>query len=176
MTESDPDPAERLRRRVLWRFPTGLYVLGSRHGDRRNLMTASWVSQVSLEPTLVGVGVERTAVTHALIEAGGVFALSLVARAERASVRHFVKPVAAEEIDLDDVGSGTIRGTAVRTATSGAPVLVVAAAFVDCVVRDALPTGSHTWFVGDVVDSGFGPGGEDTDVLRMEDTRMHYGG
>jgi flavin reductase (DIM6/NTAB) family NADH-FMN oxidoreductase RutF len=174
--EEADDSAGRRRRRVLWRFPTGLYVLGSRAGDRRNLMTASWVSQVSMNPTLVGVGVERVAVSHALVEEGGVFALSLVARAERASVRRFVKPVELHEVDVDAAGRGTIRGTAVRSAVTGAPVLLDGAAYVDCVVREAVTTGSHTWFVGEVVDSGFGPGGEDTEVLRMEDTRMHYGG
>ena len=35
--------------------------------------------------------------------------------------------------------------------------------------------GNHTFFVGEVVDCAF-LGDEDTDVLRMEDTRMNYGG
>jgi hypothetical protein len=29
---------DKLRRRVLWTMPSGLYVVGSRAGDRRNLM------------------------------------------------------------------------------------------------------------------------------------------
>ena len=42
------DPAaqeeyDRLRRRALWTFPSGLYVIGSREGERRNGMTANWV-------------------------------------------------------------------------------------------------------------------------------------
>jgi hypothetical protein len=36
--------------------------------------------------------------------------------------------------------------------------------------QDAL--GSHTLFIGEVGEVG----GEPTEVLRMEDTRMHYGG
>jgi hypothetical protein len=38
----DPEAQEesdKLRRRVLWTMPSGLYVVGSRDGDRRNLMT-----------------------------------------------------------------------------------------------------------------------------------------
>ena len=34
---------------------------------------------------------------------------------------------------------------------------------------------SHTFFLGEVVDAGFLQD-EDTPVLRMEDTRMNYGG
>jgi flavin reductase (DIM6/NTAB) family NADH-FMN oxidoreductase RutF len=41
-----PNPIEydKLRRRVLWKMPSGLYVIGSRDGDRRNFMTANWVT------------------------------------------------------------------------------------------------------------------------------------
>jgi flavin reductase (DIM6/NTAB) family NADH-FMN oxidoreductase RutF len=179
----DPDAYDRLRRRVLWSLPTGLYVLGSRAGNGRNLMTVSWVSQVALEPKLIGVGVERTARTHELLAAGGVFALSLLARRDRALVRHFVKPV--QDIDVDEAsGIGTMNGTAVRGAATGAPILEVAAAWLDCEIRHTLPVGSHTWFVGEVVDAGMSePETDDTaadaadgGLLRMEDTRLNYGG
>ncbi len=55
----DPDAYDRLRRRVLWSLPTGLFVVGSRAGERRNLMTANWVMQVAVTPKLVAVSVER---------------------------------------------------------------------------------------------------------------------
>jgi hypothetical protein len=42
-------------------------------------------------------------------------------------------------------------------------------------VRERLEAGNHTFFVGEVVDCGFLEG-EETEVLRMEDTRMNYGG
>jgi hypothetical protein len=43
------------------------------------------------------------------------------------------------------------------------------------VVREQVATGDHTLFVGDIVDCGFQKD-ETTPVLRMEDTRMNYGG
>ena len=48
-------------------------------------------------------------------------------------------------------------------------------AFLDCSVTDRLDFGNHTFFVGEVIDCGF-QADEDTPVLRMEDTRMNYGG
>ena len=39
----------------------------------------------------------------------------------------------------------------------------------------AVDTGGHTLFIGEVVDTGFQKD-EETPVLRMEDTRMNYGG
>ena len=50
-----------------------------------------------------------------------------------------------------------------------------AVAFVDCRVWQAVEVGTSTFFVGEVVDAGF-QRPEETDVLRMEDTRMNYGG
>jgi len=46
---------DKLRRRVLWTFPSGLFLVGSRAGDRRNAMTANWCTQLSFEPKLLGV-------------------------------------------------------------------------------------------------------------------------
>jgi flavin reductase (DIM6/NTAB) family NADH-FMN oxidoreductase RutF len=163
-------------------LPTGLYVLGTRAGARRNLMTVSWVTQVALEPKLLGVGVERAAVTHELLSEGGVYALSILPRTERALVRRFAKPVEDQSVD-DETGAGTMEGVPVRAELTGAPILVVAAAWVDCEVRHTLALGSHSWFVAEVVDCGTAEGGADSgpgagavEILRMEDTRMSYGG
>ena len=40
-------------------MPTGLFVVGSRAGDRANLMVANLVMQVSTTPKLVAVAVEK---------------------------------------------------------------------------------------------------------------------
>ena len=165
----DPDAYDRLRRRVLWRMPTGLYLLGTRAGDERNLMTLNWATQVATDPKLVAVGVEKPAVTHRLALDGGCFTLNLLAQADRAVVRAFVKPATY------DPSAGTLNGHRVHEATTGAPVLTSALAWLDCRVRQHLDLGSHTLFVGEVVDAGFQKP-EETPPLRMEDTRMNYGG
>lgn len=169
-TEDQQVDYDKLRRRVMWTMPYGLYVLGSTDGaERRNGMTINWVSQISFDPKLVGVGVERTAYTHELVEAGGCFALSFVDREDRAIVRKFTKPV---EVDLE---ARTLNGFPYVERVTGAPILSQAAAFLDCRVVDRLEAGQHTFFVGEVVDAGFLKP-EGTPVLRMEDTRMNYGG
>lgn len=165
----DGEEFDRRRRRVLWSLPTGLYLLGAADGGRRNLMTLSWATQLATSPKLVGVGVEAGAVTHGLVEGGGAFSLSVLHRDDRAVVRRFVKP--AE----DDPEAGTLGGHPVVTAATGAPILAGAAAWLDCTVRHTLPLGSHTLFVGEVVDCG-PPGADEITPLRMEDTRMSYGG
>jgi len=161
---------DKLRRRVMWTMPYGLYVLGSTDGGaRRNGMTINWVSQVSFEPKLIGVGVEHGAFTHELVSAGGCFSLCLVDREDRAIVRKFTKPV---DVDLE---ARTLNGFEYTEKTTGAPVLTQSVAYLDCAVTDRLEFGHHTFFVGEVVDAGFFKD-EETPVLRMEDTRMNYGG
>jgi flavin reductase (DIM6/NTAB) family NADH-FMN oxidoreductase RutF len=169
-TEEQQDEYDRLRRRVLWKMPSGLYVVGSTDkGERRNGMTMNWATQLSFDPKLVGVSIERTAVTHELVDAGGCFALSIVDREDRAIVRKFTKPV---EVDL---GAKTLNGFPYVEKVTGAPVLAQAVAYVDCEVRERVAVGNHTLFIGEVMDAGFQQD-EATDVLRMEDTRMNYGG
>ena len=165
----EPEEYDRLRRRVLWTMPSGLYVIGTRAGDRMNGMTANWVTQLSFDPKVVGVSVEKPAFTHELISAGRVFTVNIIDREDRAIVRKFTKPV---EVDGD---ARTLNGFAFHEAPSGAPVLDTAVAWVDCAVRQDVDLGGSTLFVGEVTGAGFQKP-EDTGVLRMEDTRMSYGG
>jgi flavin reductase (DIM6/NTAB) family NADH-FMN oxidoreductase RutF len=168
---ADADEYDRLRRRVLWKMPSGLYVVGSTDkADRRNGMTLNWATQVSFDPKLLGVGVEKDALTHELIVAGGVFSLCIVDREDRAIVRKFTKPV---DVDL---GAKTMNEVAyVDGPVTGAPVLAQSVAYVECEVRQSVEVGNHTLFLGEVVNAAFLKA-EDTEVLRMEDTRMNYGG
>ena len=171
-TRPDDDEPDRHRRRVLWAMPTGLYLVGSRHGDEANLMTANLVVQVSMDPKLVAVALERESLTLRLVAASGWFALSLLRRDQRDVVRRFVKPVT--DVERDDAGAlAAMSGHAVREeGPTGLPVLASAAGHLVCRVTQREELGSHTLCIGEVAEVG----GEPEDVLRMEDTRMHYGG
>ena len=89
--DDDSEELDRHRRRVLWALPTGLYLIGSRHGDDVNMMTANLVVQVCIEPKLVGVALEQESVTARLVAAGGGYTVSLLERTQRDVVRRFVE-------------------------------------------------------------------------------------
>jgi flavin reductase (DIM6/NTAB) family NADH-FMN oxidoreductase RutF len=167
----DPGEYDKLRRRILWKMPYGLYVVGSRSadGEQRQLMTANWLTQVSFDPKVLAVSVEREALTHELIVGGRCFTVNIVDRLDRAIVRKFTRPVAL------DPDQGTLNGFGFHDALSGAPLLDRALAWLDCRLTTSVPVGDHTLFLGEVIDSGFQKP-EDTEALRMEDTRMNYGG
>ena len=169
-TDEQKEEYDKLRRRVLWKMPYGLYVVGSRSGSNCNFMTLNWATQVSFDPKLVGIGVEKDAYTHELIAEGGVFSLNVLSREDRAIVRKFVKPV---EVDME---AKTLNGFPYHDGVSGAPILDQAVSYVDCRVTNPVDCGGHTFFIGEILDARVQVDNEETDVLRMEDTRMSYGG
>jgi flavin reductase (DIM6/NTAB) family NADH-FMN oxidoreductase RutF len=157
---------DELTNRVTWKIPNALALVGSAAGDERNAMTTSWITQLSMEPVLIGVGVDNTAVTHRLITDGGSFTVNLWDHDDTRVFVKFSKPA----VDEGD----TLNGRPVRVATTGAPVFDEAVAWLDCEVRQAHDMGTHTLFVGELVDAGIND--DDTRAAAMSDTRMKYGG
>lgn len=152
--------------RLTWKIPNALVLVGSRAGEERNAMTASWVTQLSMEPVLIGVGVDNTAVTHRLISAGGSFTINLWDAADTRVFVKFSKPAAYAD--------GALNGRAVTEAATGAPVFAEALAWLDCEVRHTLNLGTHTLFAGEVVDGAIRD--DEARAAAMSDTRMKYGG
>jgi flavin reductase (DIM6/NTAB) family NADH-FMN oxidoreductase RutF len=157
---------DELINKVTWKIPNALVLVGSRAGDERNAMTASWVTQVAMEPVLIAVGVDNKAVTKRLIADGGSFSVNLWDAEETKVFVKFSKPAAYED--------GTLNGRAVRDGTTGAPVFEEAVAWLDCEVRQALDLGSHTLFIGELVDAAIVA--DDKRAASMADTRMKSGG
>ncbi|MCU0310650.1 MAG: flavin reductase family protein [Acidimicrobiales bacterium] len=157
---------DELLNRVTWKIPNALALVGSRAGDERNAMTTSWITQLSMEPVLIGVGVDNSAVTHRLISSGGSFTVNLWDAEDTRVFVKFSKPATAD--------GDTLNGRPVRTAATGAPVFDEAIAWMDCELRHTLDLGSHTLFVGEVVDASIRD--DEARPASMSDTRMKYGG
>lgn len=154
--------------RILWSIPNVLCLVGSRSGEEWNAMTASWVTQIAMEPVLVAVGIDKKALTHRLIGEGGSFTINLWDRADTRPFVKFSKPASKVDMALNE--------RPIREGATGAPVFEEAVAYLDCAVWKAVDCGSHTLFIGEVADCGFQNDGENMAVARMEDTRMKYGG
>ena len=156
--------------RLTWKIPNALALVGSRSGDEWNAMTTSWITQLSMAPVLIGVGVDKTAVTHRLITGGGSFTLNLWSAADTRPFVKFSKP-AIVAVEADGV---TLNGRRVRPAPSGAPVFDEAIAWADCAVRQAVDFGTHTLFAGEITAAGIHD--DEARPAAVSDTRMKYGG
>ena len=115
---------------------------------------------------MIGIGVDNTAVTHRLITAGGSFTVNLWDASDTRVFVKFSKPATD--------GGATLNDRPVHNASTGAPVFDEALAWLDCVVRHQLDLGTHTLFVGEVVDAAIRD--DEARPASMADTRMKYGG
>ena len=157
---------DELLNRVTWKIPNALALVGSRAGDEWNGMTTSWITQVAQAPVLIGIGVDTAAVTHRLIADGGSFTVNLWDSENTRPFVKFSKPATYAD--------GALNGRPVTTATTGAPVFTEAIAWLDCEVRQHLDLGTHTLFIGELVDAAIND--DDQRAAAMSDTRMKYGG
>jgi flavin reductase (DIM6/NTAB) family NADH-FMN oxidoreductase RutF len=151
---------------VTFKIPNALALIGSASGEEWNGMTASWVSQFSMEPVIIGVGIDNKAVTHRLISEGGSFTVNLWSSEDTRPFVKFSKPAERH--------GNTLNGRPVRTATTGAPVFEDAIAWMDCEVRQSIDLGTHTLFLGEIVDAAIND--NEQRAAAMSDTRMKYGG
>ena len=118
---------DELLNRVTWKIPNALALVGSRAGDERNAMTTSWITQLSMEPVLIGISVDNVAVTRRLIADSGAFTVNLWDAADTRPFVKFSKPAAYED--------GQLNGRPVHEGVTGAPVFDDAIAHLDCEVR-----------------------------------------
>jgi flavin reductase (DIM6/NTAB) family NADH-FMN oxidoreductase RutF len=157
---------DELLNKVTWKIPNALALVGSAHDGERNGMTTSWITQLSMEPVLIGIGVDNDAVTHRLISESGAFTVNLWDAENTRVFVKFSKPA-------NDDGE-TLNERAVSAAATGAPIFDEAIAWMDCEVRHTLDLGTHTLFVGEVVAASIND--DEARPASMSDTRMKYGG
>ncbi|NND04656.1 MAG: flavin reductase family protein [Acidimicrobiia bacterium] len=152
--------------KVLWKIPNVLCLIGSRAGDERNGMTQSWVTQVSMEPVLVAISVDASAVTNRLIRDGGSFSVNLW---DRKDTRPFVKFSKPAEFDGE-----ALNGRPVFEGETGVPIFSEAVAWMECRLHQTVECGTHDLFLGEVIAAEIRD--DEALIARMEDTRMKYGG
>ncbi|MDA2979047.1 MAG: flavin reductase family protein [Actinomycetota bacterium] len=149
-----------------WKIPNALALVGSRFEDEWNAMTTSWITQVAQDPLLIGVGVDTAAVTHRLISEGGSFTVNLWDSTNTRPFVKFSKPATKDGM--------TLNGLAITEGETGAPIFDDAIVWLECVVRNPVPCGTHTFFIGELVAAGIND--DEAVAASMSDTRMKYGG
>ena len=128
-------------RAALRRWASGVSVVTARAGDLVHGMTVSAFASVSLDPPLVLVCADKASNTLGVIDAGGVFAVNVLAADQQALSRRF-----ASKKDEDR----RFEGVAWRGLRTGAPILAGVLAALDCRVAAAHDAGDHVIYVGAV--------------------------
>ncbi len=125
---------------VFRRLSAGVYVIGVADGGRRNAFTAAWLTQVSFDPLLLALSVNPGHASHPLLIAGGGFTVSVLSSEHLHLARHFGTRSGRETDKLS--------GTAFRTGSNGAPILLEAVACFECRLVSRFPAGDHEIVIG----------------------------
>jgi flavin reductase (DIM6/NTAB) family NADH-FMN oxidoreductase RutF len=131
-------------RNALRHFPAGVTLVTIRAGQVTHGLTVSAFTSVSPVPPLVAVMIDHQHRAHNLLqEPGAVFAVNILGEDQQELSERFAWAP-------DDQRFGLGRWT---TATTGAPVLEEALAWLDCRLHSHHAAGTHSLYIGEVVAS-----------------------
>jgi len=134
------------RKQVLRLFTYGLYAVGVRRGEDVNAFTANWLTQISFDPPLIALSVEREAWSWPLMEASQTFTINVLATGQRELAGHLGKSRhrAGDKLAALAWQPGPL---------TGCPVLHEdALAFVECRIQAIHPGGDSWLVVAEVVN------------------------
>ena len=151
-------------------MPYGFYALTSKNGDDVNAMVVNWVSQMSYEPRLVAVGLQKSSYSHGVIEAGQVFGLNIFLEADKDAIMGVTKGRAKNPDKMTEATYSTAPET-------GVPVLEGAAAYLEFKVTQIIDVGGdHDIVVGEAVGAGVSKEADVTEVLSLVKLGWSYAG
>lgn len=132
-------------RQVMRRWPSGVAVLTARDGDSIHGMTVGSFTSVSIDPPLVTVTMANRTRSKEIVDRSGFFAINVLAEAQQ---------------ELSDVFAGRITEKAdrfdnvkVTTGLNQVPLLVEAAAHVECRVVHKYAMDHSTLYVAEVLNT-----------------------
>ncbi len=151
-------------------MPYGFYSITSRSGDEVNAMVANWVSQVSFEPRLVALGLQKTSFSYGLVEEGRVFAINIFRKEDEEILMPFCKSRAKFANKMEEA-------TYTTAPVTGCPVLDGAAAYIEFKVARIIDVGGdHDIVIGEPVGAEVLKESEASDVLTLPHLGWSYAG
>lgn len=151
-------------------MPYGFYCITSTDGDDFNAMVANWVSQVSFDPRLVALALQKKSYTHTVIQKGKVFAINFFLKKDSELIKPFSKsrnknPAKMENADYT------------LSPETSCPIITGAAAYLECKCIDIVDIqGDHDLVIGEIVGAGIMKSGEAQDILTLPDLGWNYAG
>jgi len=133
--------------KVLYNISYGIYIVSSKKEDQINGQIANTVFQITAEPATIAVSINKKNFTHDFITQSKVFAVSVL----------------EQETDMKFIGrfgfkSGRdqdkFEGINYKIGVTGAPIIMEnTIAYLEAEVIQAIDVGTHTLFVGKVVEA-----------------------
>jgi flavin reductase (DIM6/NTAB) family NADH-FMN oxidoreductase RutF/rubredoxin len=123
----------------------GLYVIGSRKGDRLNGQIANTVIQVSSQPPLISVCINKENLTHEYIKSSGAFSVSVLSQDTPLNFIGRFGFKSGREVDK-------LEGVNYKIGETQVPIVLDhALAYMEAKVTQEADAGTHTDFIGQLV-------------------------
>jgi ferric-chelate reductase [NAD(P)H] len=130
---------------ALHKISYGLYIIGSRKGDRLNGQVANTVIQITSEPPTVAVSINKTNMTHEFIKASRVFTVSILYEATPLPFIGNFGFKSGKDTDK-------LKGMSYKISKTKAPIFIDnAIAYLEVEVTQDVDVGTHTVFIGRVM-------------------------
>jgi len=133
--------------RALHNISYGVYIISSKKEDQINGQIANTIFQITSEPATIAISINKKNFTHEFIAKSKVFAVSVL----------------EQEVDMKFIGrfgfkSGRdedkFKGINYKIGVTGSPIIMEnTLAYIEAEVINAIDAGTHTLFIGKVVDT-----------------------
>jgi len=132
---------------VLAKIPYGVSVVTMGRGGAQveNGLTISWMSQVSFNPPMLMISVDKLHYSVDLLRSTKNFCVNLLGEDQLPLAGRFAKQASTGDDKLTDVAQ--------RPADSGAAILTDAVAYFDCEVSSIVEAGDHLVVIGLIEDA-----------------------
>lgn len=132
---------------VLAKIPYGVSVVTLGRGGAKveNGLTVSWMSQVSFNPPMLMVAVDKLHYSLDLLRSTKNYCVNLLGDDQAALAGRFAKQA--------NTGDDKLANVAQRPADSGAAILTEAVAYFDCEVSSMVEAGDHVLVIGRIDDA-----------------------
>lgn len=133
--------------KALRKVSYGMYVVTSHLDGKLNGQIANTVFQVTSEPATIAVSINKQNLTHEFIEKSGVFAVSILSKDAPLTLIGDFGFKSGRELDK-------FSSVNYKIGVTGSPVVLDSAiAFLEAEVSNFLDVGTHTIFIGKIVNA-----------------------
>jgi flavin reductase (DIM6/NTAB) family NADH-FMN oxidoreductase RutF len=142
-------------RNALRHFPAGVTIVTIKSDNTIHGLTVSAFASISPEPPLIMIAIDHRHSAYKLLEEEAVFAVNILHQDQMELSNRFAW---LKDEDRFEAGEWS-------TATTGAPILTDALAWLDCTIYARYVAGTHTLYVGEV---------QATDAPRADEPPLVY--
>jgi flavin reductase (DIM6/NTAB) family NADH-FMN oxidoreductase RutF len=126
--------------------PGPVALVSTLYRDQPNIMTAAWIMPISLSPTMIGIAIQPSRLTHEFVMKTDTFVLN-IPNVDLISAVHFCGMKSGREGDK----FASSKLTPAEAREIEAPWVAECVAHIECGVTDRMSFGDHDLFIGRVL-------------------------